>query len=129
MNLLKILFKNKKGSTTLSAEEPPKQQRVMIAGKLYGNLNELRVKQVSEPYLYEDIYGRVWAYEIERYPCFDSYDYLNEDRYYRWFVHREGSDIWVVYADDGTGEVTVTKNPERYQYTCRKMLQALGWIE
>ena len=66
-----------------------KGRRVTIAGRLYENLKQLTVTEKEKPYLYEDIYGQEWAYEIERYPCFDVYDRMNEDRYYRWYVHRE----------------------------------------
>ena len=100
-----------------------------VAGKPYSSLKELIVKKKHDKYLYEDIYGREWAYETDRYPCFDSSDYLYEDRYYRWFVYRDGEDLWQVYYDDGTKQLEVTKNPEHFRYDCRKMLSELGWIE
>ena len=106
-----------------------KDNRVMIAGKPYENLNQLTVTVKEKPYLYEDIYGREWAYEIERYPCFDVYDRMNEDRYYRWYVYRDGSDLWVVYKDDGRNGIIISENPEKIDRTCRLMLENLGWIE
>lgn len=101
----------------------------VAAGKPYKSWKDLCVKKTEHEDLYKDIYGREWAYTRERYPCFDSFDLLHEDRYFRWFVHRENGEMTLVYVDDGKKELTVIQNPESWRYTCREMLKRLGWIE
>ena len=44
-------------------------------------------------------------------------------------VYRERGSLWVVYIDDGEHGVSVMRDPERLDYTCREMLEELGWIE
>ena len=126
---MKWLFSNERHHYEAPLVERNGKSRLLPAGREYEKLNQLTAAVKEEPYLYEDIYGREWAYVSERYPCFDSYDYLNEDRYYHWYVCREGDSMWVVYRDDGGHGVTVMQDPERIDYTCRKILETLGWIE
>ena len=98
------------------------------AGKLYNSWEDLCVKKTLRKYLVKDVYGRVWAYTLERYPCFDSFDRLHENRYFRWFVYREPGKFTLVSVDDGKNAVTVTENADDWRYICREMLQELGWI-
>ena len=44
-------------------------------------------------------------------------------------MYRERGSLWVVYIDDGEHGVSVMRDPERLDYTCREMLEELGWIE
>ena len=46
----------------------------------------------------------------ERFPCFDSYDYLHEDRYFRWFFLRGQGTLTMVYYADRSKNVEVTED-------------------
>ena len=133
MKWLKRLFGGKNEAKQAAGEQPKKEPSktwlFMAAGKGYTNVNQLVAVKKERDYLYEDIYGREWMYVRERYPCFDSYDFLNEDRYYHWYVLPDGEDLWLVYVDDGKIGLEVTKNPEKLNYTPREVLKELGWIQ
>ena len=53
------------------------------AGKEYQRLSQLVVVESPKgaPW-FQDIYGREGLHLTERFPCFDSYDYMYEDRYF-----------------------------------------------
>ena len=57
-----------------------------------------------------DIYGREVLHFKERFPCFDSYDYLHENRYYHWYYILNGSSLTEVYCADERPEVQVTED-------------------
>lgn len=81
------------------------------AGKRYSSLQELcHVKKDTYGHICQDIYGREVFAEWERYPCFDVYDRMNEDRYYRWFYIREGDHLTCVYRDDGKNIIQITED-------------------
>ena len=46
----------------------------------------------------------------ERFPCFDSFDYLYEHRYYRWYLIKGENTLTLVYHADESKEVTVTED-------------------
>ena len=76
-------------------------------GREYLSLNQLMAEELVESQIYKDVYGRsVFAFK-ERFPCFDSYDYLHENRYYRWFYVREGDTLSCVYYRDECDHVHV----------------------
>ena len=86
------------------------------AGKLYLSEKQLTHKQIGEykgawnykpTPIYEDVYGRKVIALYERFPCFDSYDYLHENRYYNWYFIKHGGKIAVVYTEDGRAHVDV----------------------
>ena len=57
-------------------------------GKHYNSAKELRWQktEIQDKFadVYKDVHGRWVMHYSERYPCFDSSDYLYEDRYYRY---------------------------------------------
>ena len=77
-----------------------------VAGKTYRNLKGFLRKQDGE--WAEDIYGRKVLCTKEKYPCFDSYDYQNETRYFRWYFIREGDSISQVFVSDDRDKIYVT---------------------
>lgn len=72
-----------------------------------------------------DIYGRRVLYIAERFPCFDSSDYLYEDRYYRWFFLWDGEKLTRVQYTDERDTVTVTEDVQDVENKWWKTLQKL----
>lgn len=50
--------------------------------------------------VFQDSFGRKVLYFRERFPCFDVYDSLNEDRYYHWYAIRHEKGVTLVYTED-----------------------------
>ena len=69
-----------------------------------------------------DLYGRDVLMIAERFPCFDSSDYLYEDRYFRWFFLCEGGKLTCVYYTDKTDTVTVTEDVLDLDEPCWKAM-------
>lgn len=82
----------------------------VAGGKHYSSPEQLCTEKLQEDGTYRDVYGRdVFGYK-ERFPCFDSYDYLYEHRYFRWFYIREGDSLCCVYYEDERDSVEVTED-------------------
>ena len=80
------------------------------AGKEYGSCRELCARETEDSRIYLDVYGReVFEYK-ERFPCFDSYDYLYEHRYFRWFHILDGDRLCCVYCEDERPDTRVTED-------------------
>ena len=60
--------------------------------------------------LYRDGYGRKVFACKERFPCFDSYDYMHEKRYYHWAYLTHGGKLVCVYFEDEDRQITVTED-------------------
>lgn len=58
--------------------------------------------------IYRDIYGCTVVEAWERYPCFDSYDYAYEKRYFHWLYLRNGNQLTCVHFGDDYQVVEVT---------------------
>ena len=92
------------------------------AGKFYWNVKQLTHRQIGEYQsewcfrpnpIYEDIHGRKVIALRERFPCFDTSDFLHEDRYYRWYYIKHDDGIALVYTVDGKIEVHVCNDIHR----------------
>ena len=83
---------------------------------------------LGEDQLFRDVYGReVFAFR-ERFPCFDSYDYLYEHRYFRWFYIREGDSLYCVYYVDEQKTVKITDDVRRIEKRdAWESMRALNW--
>ena len=92
-------------------------------GKTYGALRQLTCRQEDEggPWVL-DRYGRAVLTAAERFPCFDSSDYLYEKRYFRWFLLCEDGKFTCVYHTDGTDTVTVTEDVLDLDEPCWKAM-------
>ena len=90
----------------------PKAKPVLFtaAGKPYHSAAQLEWKSTDHRYICLDVYGRPVACFFERFPCFDSYDYLYEDRYYRWYLIPCGENWTVVSTEDDSEEICVREN-------------------
>ncbi len=80
------------------------------AGKPYHSAAQLEWKSTDHRYICLDVYGRPVACFFERFPCFDSFDYLYEDRYYRWYLIPCGENWTVVSTEDDSDEICVREN-------------------
>ena len=100
----------------------------VVAGKHYSRLDDLCAVNLGEDQLFRDVYGReVFAFR-ERFPCFDSYDYLYEHRYFRWFYIREGDSLYCVYYVDEQRTVKITDDVRRIEKRdAWESMRALNW--
>lgn len=75
---------------------------------------------------HRDLYGRRVLCFRERFPCFDEYDRMHENRYYRWYaiLHDEG--VTLVYTED---EKPGAKVHENYQPKARTGFYMPSWID
>ena len=87
----------------------PVKRGFFAAGKQYRNLQQLTATEIDK-YHYRDIYGRDVIALRELFPCFDSYDYLHENRYYRWFFLRDDQKLTMVYYADERDTLEVTED-------------------
>lgn len=78
--------------------------------KEYQTPEQLCAQRVAPPYLFLDIYGRYVFYRTERFPCFDVYDSLYENRYYRWFYILGEQEITRVQYADTEEKIFVTED-------------------
>lgn len=85
----------------------PLREGFTAAGKHYLDLASLSAEASGTP---RDIYGREVLHFKERFPCFDSYDYLHEHRYYHWFYIFDSSRLTEVYYADERQEIQVTED-------------------
>ena len=106
----KVIWEGPNGMRTPS----PAEREFSVPGMfLAGGLPYLFTRQLllipTGKGVYRDGYGRkVFAYK-ERFPCFDSYDYKHEKRYYHWAYLTHWNRLICVYFEDGDrcAEVTV----------------------
>ena len=82
------------------------------AGRHYLHLRLLLAKQIG-PMHYRDVYGRDVICLKELFPCFDSYDYLYENRYYRWYFLFCDGKLTMVYYADTAKSLDVTEDVDR----------------
>lgn len=97
-------------------------------GRPYLSIDQLCDKKLDEDgHICQDVYGREVFAVWERFPCFDSYDYLHENRYYRWFFIHSGDRLTCVYYEDEQETVEVTEDVEKLRERCWKAIQELKW--
>lgn len=80
------------------------------AGRSYSALEQLFVEHDDTKTFCRDCYGREVLYLAERFPCFDSYDYANETRFYRWFFLRQNDRLTRIHYTDETNKIYVTED-------------------
>lgn len=102
------------------------------AGRTYASLEELHVEQ-EESYekgiFCKDKFGRIVFYIAERFPCFDSYDYAYENRYFRWFFICENGKLTRIHYTDETKIIDVTEDVLGLENNCLKEMNRAGYWE
>ena len=101
----------------------------VAAGRPYAGWKGLCAIRDDSGFLAKDIYGRDVLYLFERFPCFDSYDYANENRYYRWFFIKEKGKLTRVYHADDRLKIEVTEDVEILENKCREVMEKAGWLK
>ena len=99
-----------------------------IAGKTYQDINHF-ISYDKDRQWATDVYGRRVLCVTERFPCFDSYDYLNETRHYRWFFLCVGNRLNRVFYTDGQMRVVVTEDVQNVESPCWEEMQKLGYYQ
>ena len=92
--------------------------RFAADGKIYQDWRQLCCKETNVSGVYTDVYGRSVFCYAERFPCFDSEDYLYENRFYRWFFILEKGKITRVFYTDECKEVDVTEDVANIEDDC-----------
>ena len=101
-----------------------------INHKGYHSVVNLRARVLDEnQHIYRSIYGRIIAEILEQFPCFDSYDFANEDRYYHWLCLVEKGKLYCVYYEDGQDAITVTEDADKIEATVWREMLRLGWVK
>lgn len=109
-------------------EKVPAALPFVAAGKLYRNLHQLSPQDVLDG-VDVDVYGRQVLCYRERFPCFDSYDYLHEHRYYRWFFLKENGKLTRIYTADESGWIHITEDAENIESKCVELMKRFDWVE
>lgn len=94
-------------------------------GKSYQTWDQLCQTETETPDLYRDIYGRLVFYTTKLFPCFDSWDYIHENRRYRWFFILGDGKMTRVFYTDGRSKIHVTEDVECIEDDCWEELQKL----
>ena len=88
----------------------------IAGGKPYLHEKQLIHKQIGEykgkwnvkpTPIYEDIHGRRVIALYERFPCFDSYDFLYENRFFNWYFIKADNKIALVYTVDDSNKIEI----------------------
>lgn len=112
LSSVRIRWQSKTDAAQFRDPEPqttefPQQKGFTAAGKHYSSIRKLCTDNAD---VTTDIYGRrVYCYR-ERFPCFDSYDYASEDRFFRWFVLCENDRFTRIQYTDTSETVFVTED-------------------
>ena len=88
-----------------------------IFNQTYGSPQELMHRKLTEfescwvvgqmP-IWQDVYGRRVLHMRERFPCFDVYDRLYENRYFHWYLVECPEGLGLLYTADERPEIKVT---------------------
>lgn len=90
----------------------------LAAGRLYFGQGMLAFRKMENSPWARDIYGRDVLVLTECFPCFDSADYLYEDRRFRWYFLCRRGKLTCVYHTDRTPIVTVTEDVRDLEASC-----------
>lgn len=107
--------------------EYSKKDRFSLAGKSYQDYNHFLKKLDGE--WGEDVYDRKVLCTREMYPCFDSYDYLYENRYFRWFFIRKGNSISQLFAADDRDKIYVTEDIQNIEGWAWDRMKETGFCQ
>ncbi len=119
----------------LSVREPAETSRTYpasgsftAAGRRYTSLEQLFTEHDSYKTWCRDCYGREVLYLAERFPCFDSHDFANEDRFHRWFFLRQNDRLTRVHFTDTTGKIYVTEDVKYIEYNMWSLMGIFGYF-
>ena len=108
--------------------EYSKSEGFVAAGRKYQSIQQLCVETDETGTWCKDRYGREVFCVKERFPCFDSYDYLYEDRYFRWFFLQENGKLTRVHYTDQRNSIYVTEDVANLETKCWEKMNALDYF-
>ena len=100
---------------------------ISAGGKTFRYLSQLICGGVEGPDLFRDIYGRQVLCVRERFPTFDVYDSMYEDRYVTWFFLRDNDRLTRIWVSDDTDLIGVTEDVCHIERKCWARMQEIGW--
>lgn len=99
-----------------------------VQDRVYSSLSQLTYRDMGKfssqwryggvMTVYVDIYWRKVVHFRERFPCFDFFDRMYEDRYFHWYIVEGPKGYSQVYAEDDNPKITVTdlsELPQRFR--------------
>ena len=102
---------------------------LLAAGRLYAGTGLITAGKPPADGWTKDLYGRqVYCYQ-ERFPCFDSYDYLHEKRCYRWFFIYQDGRLTRIYTEDEQPAVCVTEDVAFLENQFWEKLEGSGYFD
>ena len=126
-----IRWKNPDGSVRTPEESRrtfPYPGVFWAGGRPYTSIKQLCAEKLDEyGHICTDVYGREVFAEWERFPCFDSYDYLYENRYYRWFYIRSGDKLTGVCYTDEQHTIEIVEDVKKLTERCWKAIREYKW--
>lgn len=105
----------------------PKPGPFVAAGKEYASIEELAVEAGEHYPWFRDKYGRQVLYLRVIFPCFDSYDYINEGRYERSLYLCEDNKLTFIHADDDMDVICVTEDAMDVKISDWESFQCIGY--
>lgn len=106
-------------------------QSMEIAGKSYTSMEQLCYHLVSDKQCrYQDIYGRMVIDANERFPCFDSFDALHENRFYHHLFMMEDNKLWYIYyGDDKPEQIKIIEDAAMIESSVWRKLLSWHFVE
>ena len=105
----------------------PLKRGFRAAGRKYRQLSDLQAAETDADFIYRDRYGREVLLVLERFPCFDSFDALYENRFERWYLICENGVLTQVKYTDETNYIEVCEDVAELEYSVWRELRRLGW--
>ncbi len=103
--------------------------RGFLAGGLwYSRWSQLELMDLRDG-SFKDCYGNTVFTARERFPVFDSYDAIHENRYYRWWLFVTDGQLTRIYREDGSPKVYVTTDVAALEQPCIEALTAQGILK
>ena len=100
---------------------------ISAGGKTFRYLSQLICGGVEGPDLFRDIYGRQVLCVRERFPTFDVYESMYEDRYVTWFFLRDNDRLTRIWVSDDTDLIGVTEDVCHIERKYWARMQEIGW--
>lgn len=99
---------------------------IRAAGKTYRYLSQLICGGTAGPEVFRDIYGRQVLCIQERFPTFDAFDSMYENRYCTWYFLWEGGKLTRILQTDDSDVLTITEDVREMEYSCWLKMGELG---
>ena len=101
-----------------------------VDGKQYPHITDLCAEDIdAKRRHFQDIFGQDVLDMKERYPCFDSYDFATENRYFHWYLILSEARMSQVYYDDGNRTGEITEDIEKLHYTAYSTLNFWHYLD